>query len=62
LKNGLTILSSDLSIANGANASAVTVPTTKALTANDYLTWNIDSIGTTAPGRDLTVRIVYTIP
>ncbi len=61
-KNGSTILASDLSIAAGANASAVTAPTTTTLLATDYLTWDIDTIGSTEPGRDITVRVIYTVP
>ncbi len=61
-KNGVSVLASPLSIAAGANTSSVTTPTTTAMTATDYLTVDVDSIGSTEPGRDLTVRIIYTIP
>lgn len=61
-KNGTTVLSSPLSISDGSYSSAVTTPTTTSMTATDYLTVDVDSIGSTEPGRDLTVRIVYTIP
>lgn len=61
-KNGVSTLASSLSISAGSNSSVVTAPTTTAMTATDYLTVDVDSIGSTEPGRDLTVRIVYTIP
>lgn len=61
-KNGTSVLASALSIAAGGYSSIVTTPTTTAMTASDYLTVDVDSIGSTEPGRDLTVRIVYTIP
>ncbi len=61
-KTGVSVLASPLSIAAGANTSSVTTPTTTAMATTDYLTVDVDSIGSTEPGRDLTVRIIYTIP
>lgn len=61
-KNGTSVLASGLSISAGSNSSTVTTPTTTAMSTTDYLTVDVDSIGSTEPGRDLTVRIVYTIP
>jgi hypothetical protein len=61
-KNGTSVLASPLSVAAGTNSSSVTTPTTTAMTATDYLIFDIDSIGSTEPGRDLTIRVIYTTP
>lgn len=60
--NGASALSGPLVIANGDNESTVDTPSTTAMAVTDYLTVDVDQIGPTEPGRDLTLRVVYTIP
>lgn len=55
-KNGTSILSSAISIAAGANTATGTLSTT-ALSAGDYLTVDIDSVGSTTAGSDLVVQV-----
>ena len=48
-------------IGAGTNASAAETPAVTALPAGSYLTVDIDQIGSTVAGADLTVTIEYTI-
>jgi len=50
-KNGVSIFSTDL-------ADAINLPS---VGASDYVTVDIDTAGTTTPGSDLTVDIIYTV-
>jgi hypothetical protein len=63
-KNGSTIFVTQAnrpSIAAGANVTASpAVPNTTAFAAGDYITVDIDVVGSTTPGSDLTVTIQYT--
>ena len=62
VKNGTTIYTTQANrptIADGANAeTAITAPDVTALAAGDYLTVNVDYVGSTAAGADLSV-IIY---
>ena len=61
-KNGTSILASPLSVTGGAYTSDVTTPSTTAMGVTDYLTVDVDQVGIAEPGRDLSVRIIYSIP
>lgn len=59
-KNGVTIFTNQAhrpSIAAGAHTATAT-PDVTALVAGDYLTVDIDGVGSTTPGADLTVSVV----
>lgn len=61
-KNGTTIFSTQgnrPSIAVGANASGDQVPDITALTVGDYLTVDLDQVGSALPGGDLLVVVAY---
>ena len=58
-KNGSSILSSTLSISAGANTGTAT-PTTTTLVKNDRLDIDIDQVGSTVAGSDLTVHVRVT--
>lgn len=55
-KNGTSILSSAISISAGSNTATAT-PTTTALSAGDYLTVDVDSVGSTTAGANLVVQV-----
>lgn len=58
-KNGTTIFTNQANrptIAAG-NHTATATPSVTALAAGDYLTVDIDSVGSTTPGADLTVSV-----
>lgn len=60
--NGVTAYTTQANrptIAAGANASTETVPDVTAIAAGDYLTVDIDQVGSTAAGADLTVVVRY---
>lgn len=60
--NGTTIFTTQANrptIADGGNQSAVETPDVTAVSAGDYLTVDIDQIGSDDPGEDLTVSIVW---
>jgi hypothetical protein len=62
-KNGTTLFTTQgnrPSIAAGANASGAAVPDVTALAAGDYLTVDVDAIGSGTAGSDLTVIITVT--
>lgn len=59
-KNGTTIWATQgnrVAIAASANTGTQTTFDTTALAANDYLTVDIDQIGSTIPGSDITVQV-----
>lgn len=59
-KNGTTVFTTQgnrPSIATGANASADAIPDVTTLTAGDYLTVDIDQVGSTVAGADLIVTL-----
>jgi hypothetical protein len=61
-KNGTTIFSTQgnrPTIAAGTNAASETTPNTTSLSAGDYLTIDIDQVGSTVPGSDLVVVVRY---
>lgn len=62
-RNGTTIFSTQANrptIAAGANATAAApTPNTTAMAVGDYLTVDIDQVGSTVPGSNLTVQIYY---
>lgn len=61
-KNGTTIFTTQANrpqVAAGANASADAVPDVTALAVGDYLTVDIDQVGSTTPGANLTVVVQY---
>lgn len=60
--NGTTIFTTQANrptIADGGNQSAVATPDVTAVSAGDYLTVDIDQVGSSDPGEDLTVSIVW---
>ncbi len=57
-KNATTILSSDLSIAASSKNSSVTVPSVTSLAQLDELTIDVNQVGATIAGKDLTVYIL----
>lgn len=62
-KNGTTIFTTQGNrpeIAVSTNADNTATPDVTAIAANDYLTVDVDVIGSTVAGADLTVRIDYT--
>ncbi len=62
-KNGTTIFTTQTNqptIAIGAFSSSTTAPDDVAWDAGDYLTVDIDQIGSTIAGAGFTLRIVYT--
>lgn len=63
-KNGTTIFTTQANrptIAAGANNSSTTAPDVTSLAVDDYLTVDIDQVGSTVAGSDLTVVIEYTV-
>lgn len=60
MKNGADILTGSLTIAATATSGTTTAIATTSVSANDYLTLNIDTIGSTLPGTDLTVELYMT--
>lgn len=59
-KNGTTIFTDQgkrPSIAATENTDTSDAPDVTALAKNDYLTMDIDLVGTTTPGEDLTVHV-----
>ena len=65
-KNGVTMFTTQANrptIAAGANsAGAVTLPDITALAAGDYVSVDIDQIGSGVAGSDLTVAIKVSVP
>ena len=62
-KNGTTIFTTQgnrPTIAVSTNADNTSTPDVTAIAANDYLTVDVDQVGSTVAGADLTVRIDYT--
>lgn len=62
-KNGTTIFTTQANrpnIAVSTNLSGTAVPDVTALAAGDYLTVDVDQIGSTIPGADLTVVVTVT--
>lgn len=60
-KNGTTVFTTQANrptIADGANDSGVEVPDIVALADGDYITIDVDQVGSTTPGSDLTVQIL----
>jgi hypothetical protein len=55
-KNGTTILSAPISIAAAAFTATGTISVSNVV-AGDYLTVDIDSVGSTTPGANLTVTL-----
>lgn len=55
-KNGSSILSSPISVAAGAYTQTGTIGSAS-VTAGDYFTVDIDAVGSTTPGANLTVTI-----
>ena len=61
-KNGSTILTGSpniVEIAAGANSSAIIPPGTTSVTVGDYVTVDVDQIGSGTAGADLVVQFVY---
>lgn len=61
-KNGSTLYTTQSSrptIAAGAFASGLQAPQTTALTTTDYMTVDVDQVGSTVPGADLSVIVTY---
>jgi len=60
--NGSTIFSSPPTrplILDGENTSELAIPTITALTEGDYITVDVAQVGSTTPGSDLTVQILF---
>jgi hypothetical protein len=61
-KNGTTIFTTQANrptIAAAGNADTSSVPAVTSLTSSDYLTVDIDQVGSTVKGSDLTVQIIF---
>lgn len=61
-KNGSSLYTTQLNrptIPAGQNTVLATLPDTVGLLEGDYLTMDIDQIGSTNPGKDLTVQVLY---
>lgn len=61
-KNGITVFTTQAnrpSIAVAANASSAAVPDVTAIALGDYLTVDIDQVGSTIAGADLVVQVYY---
>lgn len=61
-KNGTTIYTTQANrptIADGSNISSHEVPDVTSVSAGEYLTFDIDQIGSTTPGEDLTVIVEW---
>jgi hypothetical protein len=59
-KNGTTIFTTQANrpeIADGANSDTSGTPDVTALAKNDFLTSDVDQIGSTTPGQNLTVHV-----
>jgi hypothetical protein len=59
-KNGVTVFTTQANrpkIVAGAHASAAAVPDVLAVVAGDYLTVNVDQVGSATPGSDLVAAI-----
>ena len=62
-KNGTTIYGTPANrptVADGANAATGGAPATTSVTAGDYLSVDVDQVGSTTPGADLVVAIRLT--
>ncbi len=59
-KNGVSIVSNGFDISAGANQSGAQVPTDLDLDTTDYLTVDVNQIGSNTPGSDLHLQIQYT--
>ncbi len=55
-KNGTTVLSAPISVAAGAYTQTGTI-SNASVSAGDYFTVDIDSVGSTTPGTNLTVTL-----
>lgn len=59
-KNGTTMFASGKpTITSGSTESLTNLPTTTAIAAGDFLTVDLDEVGTAYPGADLVVVISY---
>jgi hypothetical protein len=58
-ENGTTIMTTKLSIAAAANSGTSTTFSDTTLTENNYLTCDIDSIGSGTPGSNIVVALRY---
>lgn len=60
LKNGTTIFSTKPQIADGATSGGGSaVFSTTSFSLNDVIKYNIDQVGSTTPGADLTIGLVF---
>lgn len=62
LKNGITLFTTQANrptIAVGTNASALKVPDVTSVLAGDFITVNIAQVGSSTPGSNLTVTLVF---
>jgi hypothetical protein len=63
-KNGTTVFTTQANrptVAAAGNVSGAAVPNVTALAAGDYISVDIDQVGSTVPGSDLIVNILYTL-
>jgi hypothetical protein len=60
-KNGSSILSGPVTVTAGSNASSIDTPAAAVATSADYFTVDIDQVGSTIAGSDLTVQIKYSV-
>ncbi len=59
-KNGVSIVGGGFDIAAGANQSGAQIPSDLNLDTTDYLTVDVNQIGSATPGSDLHLQIQYT--
>lgn len=63
-KNGTTIFTTQANrpiIADSANSGSVATPAVTSMAIGDYLTADIDFIGSTVPGADLSIMLQYKV-
>jgi len=64
-KNGVTLFTTQSArpkiVAGGSNVDTTSVPAITSMVAGDYLTVDIDQVGSSVPGANLTVQIVGTL-
>jgi hypothetical protein len=61
-KNGVTMFTTQANrptVASGNFIDSASVPDVVAMAAGDYFTVDVDQVGSTTPGADLTVQIEY---
>lgn len=64
-KNGVTIFTTQSNrptVPDGANEGALAIPDVALWPNNEYLTVDVDQVGSSVPGQDLTVQVQWNEP